>query len=259
MPNCQICTDKMVYFDKAKILNKYDAIYYRCPTCGFIATETPYWLDEAYSSAITNLDIYLVERNIKYGKRISALINTFFPNTKNCLDYGAGYGMFVRIMRDNGHNFEWYDKYCNNLFAQYHEKTSEKYDIITALEVFEHLPSPMREISNIFRMTDTLIFTTSTIPMRKKIKKVEDWEYFAPEHGQHVSFYSKRTLEIIAAKYSKHYVGTNGLHIISDKKISPWQLYLTVACAPIINTLFRKQSLLKKDYAIAKRKAQKMI
>jgi len=31
------------------------------------------------------------------------------------LDYAAGYGLFVRLMRDAGYNFRWSDLYCQNL------------------------------------------------------------------------------------------------------------------------------------------------
>jgi len=34
------------------------------------------------------------------------------------LDYAAGYGLFVRLMRDAGYNFRWSDLYCQNLFVR---------------------------------------------------------------------------------------------------------------------------------------------
>jgi hypothetical protein len=38
------------------VLRKYDVQYFQCGGCGFLQTETPYWLDEAYSSAIVTAD-----------------------------------------------------------------------------------------------------------------------------------------------------------------------------------------------------------
>jgi hypothetical protein len=46
-----------------RVLNKYDVKYYRCMDTGFIQTEEPYWLADAYSSAITKLDVGMVFRN----------------------------------------------------------------------------------------------------------------------------------------------------------------------------------------------------
>jgi len=34
------------------------------------------------------------------------------------LDYAAGYGLFVRLMRDAGYNFRWSDLYCQNLLFE---------------------------------------------------------------------------------------------------------------------------------------------
>ena len=55
----------------AKVLNQYDVKYYRCNDTGFIQTENPYWLPEAYSDAITKLDIGLPYRNIQLTDRVS--------------------------------------------------------------------------------------------------------------------------------------------------------------------------------------------
>ena len=48
-----------------KILNKHDVSFFECDETGFIQTEEAYWLDEAYSEAITKLDVGLVQRNIE--------------------------------------------------------------------------------------------------------------------------------------------------------------------------------------------------
>ena len=61
---CKICSSKMNTFNMAIILNKYNVQYYRCYNCGYICTEEPYWLEEAYSSAIANTDIGLISRNV---------------------------------------------------------------------------------------------------------------------------------------------------------------------------------------------------
>ena len=55
--------------------------------------------------------------------------------------------MFVRIMRDKGFNFYRQDIHCQNLFAKHFDisniKITEKFDLLTAIEVFEHLEDPM--------------------------------------------------------------------------------------------------------------------
>src|SRR5476651_2675365 len=108
---------------EAKVLNKYTVKYYRCDETGFIQTEEPYWLDEAYSSAITKLDIGLPYRNINLSNSITELLVKNFDYKGIFLDYAGGYGLFTRLMRDKGFNFYNTDKYCANLFAEYFDLT----------------------------------------------------------------------------------------------------------------------------------------
>ena len=71
---CKICGDDSLWYDSAVILKKYKIAYFKCPHCGFIQTEEPYWLDEAYSSAITSSDIGLMQRNVLLSQRINILL-----------------------------------------------------------------------------------------------------------------------------------------------------------------------------------------
>ena len=47
-----------------KILKKYDVKYYQCPECALVYTESPYWLSEAYSDAISRYDTGVMQRNV---------------------------------------------------------------------------------------------------------------------------------------------------------------------------------------------------
>ncbi|MEJ2506837.1 MAG: hypothetical protein P8Y81_11315 [Ignavibacteriaceae bacterium] len=61
---CKICSSESKYVFSATVLQKYDVKYFHCPECGFLQTEEPYWLDEAYSSAIGAEDTGLIALNI---------------------------------------------------------------------------------------------------------------------------------------------------------------------------------------------------
>jgi len=124
----------------ARILNKYDVKFYRCNDTGFIQTEEPYWLQDAYSSAITKLDVGLVYRNITLMDTVSNLLLANF-NTKGVfLDYAGGYGLFTRLMRDKGFNFYHTDEFCQNILAEYFDLNTlppnSKFELVTAFEVF---------------------------------------------------------------------------------------------------------------------------
>ncbi len=60
--------------------------------------------------------------------------------------------------------------------------------------------------------------------MPNPIPKPQDWWYYGLDHGQHISFYSKKTFEFIANKYNLNYANLGGLHLLSEKKISNLQL-----------------------------------
>ena len=246
MAVCKICGTTTEDFDEAVMLSQYCVHYYLCPNCGFIQTEEPYWLDEAYSDAIVDSDIGLVGRNVFLSNKVAAILSFCLPHCKSFLDYGGGYGIFVRLMRDAGFDFEWFDKYCNNLFAKSFEKKKKHYDVVTAFELFEHLPNPMEEIRQLILLGDSILFTTLLVP--NSVPKVSDWWYYAPHGGQHISFYTERALQYIAKSFDLHYVGYRDIHLFSKKPIRRWKFSFAIGFASWLNRVKRKKSLLKKDY-----------
>jgi hypothetical protein len=207
-----------------KVLNSHEVKYYECVETGFIQTEDPYWLQEAYSSAITKLDTGLIFRNELLRDKLVKIIPDFFNADRHFLDYAGGYGMFTRMMRDKGFDFYHHDIYCENLFAEYFSLADapEKlnFELVTAFEVFEHLVDPMEEIKRILEFGDNLIFTTELVP--GEIAKASDWWYFTPETGQHIAFYTRKSLDYIADKLGCYY-RTDGIqtHIFTrDKKLT---------------------------------------
>ena len=220
--NCRICKNKSEEIFSAAILNKYDIKYYQCPKCRFIQTQEPFWLDEAYKEAITDEDTGYVTRNIEMSTMTDYILKFFFLSKKKFLDYGGGYGLFVRMMRDKGYNYYLKDQYCKNIFVKNFEieelKENTRFELVTAFEVFEHFTNPIEEIAKIFDYSDSILFSTS-LQRLKNITKATDWWYFAPEIGQHLSFYSYESLKFIASKFEVYlYSNKRNLHLISKKK-----------------------------------------
>lgn len=247
---------------KSKVLCKYEVKYYQCKETGFIQTEDPYWLEEAYSSAITSLDLGLLDRNIHYSAKVEKIILNFFNPEASFLDYAGGYGTFTRLMRDRGLNFFHTDKYCENLFAKYFElddsNHTSKFELITAFELFEHLNSPLIEIEQMFQFSDTILFSTELVP-NVSIHKSEDWWYIAPETGQHIAFYTSKSLEYLAKHFKSHfYSDGNTFHMLTKKNfginpiISPQkEPFLIRKLRKILkelDPLKRRNSLLQKDW-----------
>lgn len=249
---CNICKSTSLPLVNTKILNKYNVQYYSCTECGFIQTETPYWLDEAYSSAIARSDIGLVRRNIKLSNFCSAFIPMFFNPNGRFVDYGGGNGMFVRLMRDIGYDFYWQDKFAQNQFAVDFDLTDKNnISLVTAFEVFEHLSQPISEIESMFEYSDTIVFTTRLLP-RWGITP-DEWWYFTPDTGQHISLYSKESLEWIAKRFNLRF-SSNGisLHLLSTRSFPAVILkalsYLPFALfmSGLLN--INRESFLDRDY-----------
>jgi hypothetical protein len=249
---CNICGAESTFFADGAILHKHRVAYFRCNQCGFIQTEEPYWLGEAYENAINSNDVGLVSRNITLAEITKAVISIFFDQKKSFLDFGGGYGMFVRIMRDRGFDFYRYDKHCENLFARDFDadlQADAHYELLTAFEVFEHLANPLTDIAAMLKLSSNIIFTTELIP--SQIPKPDSWWYYGLEHGQHVSFYTVRTLSIIAAKNRLNlYTDGRAIHLFTDKRLSPllFRVVSRYRIAFFLNQFIRLDSLRHQDY-----------
>jgi Methyltransferase domain len=265
---CLICKGQSDAVFTARILSKYDTLYFKCSQCGFIQTETPHWLTEAYESPINSQDVGLVQRNLDLAQLTSRIIDQSFEREARFLDFGGGYGLFVRLMRDKGYNFFRQDKFCPNLFAENYDvqdlPPATRFELVTAFEVFEHLPDPYLGIQKMFELSDSVFFTTEIVP---STATPENWSYFAPETGQHISFFSTRALEIMAERLNcRLWTDRQFTHLISRRslKSDPFgpnggrlSLFLDRAMRKLG---FRSQkplkSLIDDDFEFARKKAR---
>jgi len=220
---CPVCNSERNFSFKETLLNKYSVSYYSCPTCGLLQTEEPYWLDEAYTDAIAVTDTGLVQRNIILASKLSSALYFGLDINGKCLDIAGGYGMLVRLMRDFGFDFYWEDKFCKNILAKGFEVADNKdgFDALTAFEVLEHIHDPVTFVKESMEEhgVNTLIFSTQVYyegpaPMR-------DWWYYSFETGQHISFYTNKTLKSIADRLELNFFSAGGLHIFTERKIKP--------------------------------------
>jgi 2-polyprenyl-3-methyl-5-hydroxy-6-metoxy-1,4-benzoquinol methylase len=215
--NCKICAKEATYVFSAKILNKYDVKYFQCKNCEYFFTENPFWLSEAYKNPINLVDTGIIQRNIYLSQATSIILFTHFNRNKKFLDYAGGYGIFTRLMRDIGIDFYWQDDFTQNLLARGFEMKNEhnSYELLTAFEVFEHFENPVAEVRKMLTFSDNILF--STVTYSGKIPS-SDWWYYGFEHGQHISFFSPKTLSTIASILNLKYSNLDNLHLFSRNK-----------------------------------------
>jgi hypothetical protein len=249
---CKICSSKTSLFGSAVLLNKHRIQYFRCNSCGFLQTEEPYWFQESYSEVIARTDVGLVSRNLMFSQVTQTLISVFFDSNGKFLDYGGGYGLLVRLMRDQGFDFYWHDKWCDNLFARAFEASNagtETFELLTAFEVFEHLSHPLGELTEMLRFSKNVLFSTELLPVHAP--PLGKWPYYCLEHGQHVSFYTVSSLSALAKRLDVDlYSNGSSLHLFTKKKISPFffRLFSLYPMARVLSCFQWRKSLLKRDY-----------
>lgn len=228
---CRICRNQTNFAFSALVLSKYEASYNSCANCGYLFATDPHWLSEAYKTSRPSSDTGNVRRNISISAKLACfLYGAMNERVKDrYVDLAGGYGMLTRMMRDYGFDYFWHDPYEKNLLAQGFE-----FDIkdglctaATAFEVLEHVIDPIAFMEECLASTgaDMLIFTT--VLYGDSIPNPNTWWYYAFLDGQHIGFFQKRTLEVLAKKLGFYFTTANQLHIFSKKKIPRLLVMLT--------------------------------
>jgi hypothetical protein len=256
---CKICRSATREVFTKEILRRHTGRFHRCDACGFLQLFEHPWLEEAYADGRESLDTGLLSRNISNAARVAGLLD-LIPTARNpsYLDFGGGYGILVRLMRDKGYDFSLYDPFGKGLFVPglcepvVERKTGggdARYGLITAFEVMEHVPDPMATFSLLFSQGRNILFSTELQPTGGQ--ELSDWWYLSPETGQHLSFFTKGSLSHIASCIGARYVSDGkGLHLFSEGRVDPFlfRLFTNTRLASIRWALRRgKGSLTEAD------------
>jgi hypothetical protein len=248
---CKVCDSSSRPFGTGRVLGRHDVRYFRCETCGFVQTEPPYWLDEAYGTALIRADVGAAQRNIALAALTQAVIQQFFRADRRFLDYGGGYGLFVRLMRDRGFDFRWHDRYAQNLLSRGFEAAaqSDGFELVTAFEVLEHLVDPVREVAEMLRRGDSVLCTTQILPASSP--KPGEWWYYTLSGGQHVSLFTLEALHRLAARFGRRLISDGvSIHLITSRRMAEWLFRLVVRSRVrgVLNRIRRRHSLLPSDF-----------
>jgi hypothetical protein len=245
---CKVCDAVSLLFGEADVLRKYRVRYFRCEKCGFIQTEAPYWLEEAYASAIASSDVGIMQRNLVNCEVTSAVLNLLFPNVTSCVDFGAGHGVLVRLMRDKGFNFFWSDLHAANDYARgFEREEGATFDFLTAFEVLEHLPEPVSGLAELINLSENVFVSTCLVP--EPAPGLADWWYYSPASGQHVSFYTTESLRLLAARFGMYLLSVGPYHLFTRKPQSRvlYRLANRLRIARIVNFMCRRTGLIESD------------
>jgi hypothetical protein len=197
---CRLCGSATRVAFEATILSRHRVDYLHCPDCDQLQTATPHWLDEAYVRPINVEDTGLVQRNLLLARHMALLLFEGGLREGRFLDFAGGYGLMTRLMRDYGFDFHWNDPHTQNLFAAGFEAALEgRFTAISAFEVLEHMVEPAVEVGALLAHTDTLVTSTE---LRPESIPPRDWPYYGFSHGQHIGFFSQKSLATLANRLS---------------------------------------------------------
>jgi len=236
---CRICGQPVKPVFSKRIMDRYDIAYLACEHCRHIQTEKPYWLEDAYKSALSDSDTGQIWRNERNRDIVCAVTHRFFTTPPKVLEYAGGYGLLTRMLRDSGMECRWYDKYAENIFARHFEDDgTQQYDLVLAFEALEHFEDPMRELENIFQRGGSLLFSEELLPDLCPVQ----WWYLCTEHGQHVNFYSRETLQYIADHFHKNLYVYGDVGLMTPLEIKPEDFADTLEHADTYARAFHESS-----------------
>ena len=231
--NCRLCSKNISAPIFSNIIFGKSVFYFDCNVCGYVQTEYPTWLGETYSEMMTDSDTGVMLRNLSNVSLTLATLTLINKRNLPVVDYGAGYGVLVRLLRDIGINASWLDPYSKNLVAKGFEysntgKKRKKVALVTSFETFEHFINPLKEMNKIILISSNILLTTELVsdPVPK------DWWYYALDSGQHIGFYRLKTLQYIAKKFNLNLLSDGvSIHFFSKKKYSYflWKLFKILA------------------------------
>jgi hypothetical protein len=223
MGDCRLCAGAVEPAFEKTVLGRHRVTYLRCLACGSLQTERPYWLTEAYQSALAGSDTGAVYRSLTCQAAVVVIARALRLNGA-FLDYGGGAGLLCRLLRDSGLDAYTSDKYADPVYAQAfaidpERLASKPIALISAIEVLEHCAEPAAEIGRLFAAHPQALFAT-TVAYRGQ---GEDWWYLGATSGQHVFFYSPKALKLLAERHGYDYFGVDSFHVYSRANLGLWQ------------------------------------
>lgn len=135
-------------------------------------------------------------RHDKHKQERLDRIKTMIGIYGTILDFGTGNGLLVTDCREAGYVCDGYDKYN----PKFNYLKDEKYNLVTMVEVIEHLSYPFDELNIIFdKLADNGIvyIETSFVDVAEEESiSLEDFFYIAPKNG-HCTIFSHKGLDLL--------------------------------------------------------------
>ena len=192
--------------------------YLRCGNCGFtFAPELCAWTLEEFEARIYNADYALVDPDyldVRPRANAASLVPMLGERGRTIrhLDFGGGNGKLSGLLREANWQSTSYDPFVDRDVAP---ETLGRFDLITAFEVFEHVPDVQRlmtTLTSLLAPDGVVLFSTMASDGHLHPGQRIGWWYAAPRNG-HISLYTRKSLDILAQKHGLKFGSFNeGFH-----------------------------------------------
>lgn len=192
--------------------------YYYCSSCSFaFAPEFAEWTEKDFLEKIYNDQYVEIDPDYLEARpqnNLQTLKKAFSEQKKfiRHLDYGGGNGKLSSLLKEDGWNSETYDPFPSGGVSL---SDLGKFNLITAFEVFEHVPDIHVLMDNLTQlMSDDCLVLFSTLISDGNIKANNriNWWYASPRNG-HISLFSKQALTLLGSRYTLNFGSfSDGFH-----------------------------------------------
>ena len=204
------------------------AVYYvLCSNCGFcFAPEIASWTLEEFEERIYNDEYVLVDPDymeVRPRANAAKLVSMFGDRSRSIkhLDYGGGSGLLASLLRKSNWQSVSYDPFVDRNVSI---DRLGKFDLVTAFEVFEHVPDVQHLMSNLRSLlspSGILLFSTLLSDGNIHSNQGISWWYASPRNG-HISLFSRKSLAILAGNNGFNFGSFSvGFHVFFTK-VPPW-------------------------------------
>ncbi len=211
---------------------KGDAVYYAlCSQCGFcFAPELARWSLEQFEEHIYNEDYGLVDPEyvLVRPRNSAAVLTKMFGQRAHSLrhlDYGGGNGLLASMLNETQWQSTSFDPFVDR-GLQVHELG--KFDLITAFEVFEHVPDVQVLMANLMDLLapgGLVLFSTLVSNGHIHPNQRLTWWYAAPRNG-HISLFTRESLATLALQQKLIFGSfSEGFHFYC-RQVPEWATHL---------------------------------
>lgn len=118
MKTCRVCQGSSIVVDSGKF-RSWRIDISECESCGRIQANGLKWLEEADASPVSINDPSLVVRFLRDIREVFACLTLIEKkNSRRVVDMAGRYGIFTRLLRDEGVEAEWSDTLSRKLGAR---------------------------------------------------------------------------------------------------------------------------------------------